>query len=105
METQSHALLFARRGPACGEESALQAVMRTGGMLALRAWLTRCGLAACANVVAVTVGTPHGHEAQDALLLKPSAAWHTCGESAKLQHDQPTVYRINGRFLYSNALA
>jgi hypothetical protein len=29
--------------------------------------------------VAVTVGTPHGNEYHDALLLKPSAAWHTWG--------------------------
>jgi hypothetical protein len=33
------------------------------------------------------MGTQHGRAYHDALLLKPSAAWHTGGESAKLHHD------------------
>jgi hypothetical protein len=37
------------------------------------------GLAAFDDLVAMTMGTPHGDEYHDALLLKPSAAWHTCG--------------------------
>ena len=61
------------------EESTLQASMRTGGVLALRALLPRCGLPAFDDVVAVTVGTQHGKKYHAALLLKPSAAWHTWG--------------------------
>jgi hypothetical protein len=40
---------------------------------------TRFGLAAFDDLVAVTVGTKHRNEYHDALLLKPSAAWHTYG--------------------------
>jgi hypothetical protein len=39
--------------------------------------LTHFGLAAFDDVVAVTVGTQHGYQYHVALLLKPSAAWHT----------------------------
>jgi hypothetical protein len=59
------------------EEITLQALMRTARVVAFRALLTRFGLAACDDLVAVTVGTKHGNEYHDALLLKESAAWHT----------------------------
>jgi hypothetical protein len=51
--------------------------MRTGGVLAFIALLPSFGLAAFDDLVAVTVGTQHGDEYHDALLLKVSAAWHT----------------------------
>src|SRR5262249_52578244 len=49
------------------------------------ALLTRFGLAAFDDLVAATVGTQHGNEYHDTLLLNPSAAWHTWGESANLK--------------------
>jgi hypothetical protein len=72
-------LLFDRRGTAFVEEIALKAIMRTVGVLALLALLTRCGLAAFDDLVAMTVGTHHGYTYHEALLLKLSAAWQTCG--------------------------
>jgi hypothetical protein len=72
-------LLFDRRGTSCVEEITLKAIMRTVGVLALIALLPSFGLAAFDDLVAVTVGTQHGDEYHDALLLKLSAAWHTCG--------------------------
>src|SRR5215510_7059997 len=51
----------------------------TGGVLALIALLPSFGLAAFDDLVAVTVGTQHGYEYHDALLLQLSAAWHTWG--------------------------
>jgi hypothetical protein len=59
------------------EESQRKARMRTGSVLALITLLPRFGLAAFDDLVAVTVGTQHGDEYYDALLLKVSAAWHT----------------------------
>jgi hypothetical protein len=79
MTPHIHDRLFERRGTAWGEESALHALMRTGGVLALRAWLPSCGLATFDDLVAVTVGTQHGEAYHDALLLQLSAAWHTWG--------------------------
>jgi hypothetical protein len=73
----AHDLLFDRGGTSCVEEIKLEAITRTGGVLALIALMTRFGLAAFDDVVTVTVGTQHGYEYHDALLLKPSAAWHT----------------------------
>jgi hypothetical protein len=61
--------------------------MRTGSVLALITLVTRFGLAAFDDLIAMTVRTKHGNEYHDALLLKQSAAWHTKGESANLQHD------------------
>jgi hypothetical protein len=79
IETHIHDLLFDRRGAAFVEEIALKAITRTGGVLALITLVTRFGLTAFDDLVAVTVGTKHGHEYHDALLLQLSAAWHTCG--------------------------
>ena len=62
LATHVHDRLFERRGTSFVEESTLQASMRTGGVLALRGLLTRCGLPAFDDVVAVTVGTQHGKE-------------------------------------------
>jgi hypothetical protein len=59
------------------EEVELKALMRTVGVLALIALLTSFGLAAFDDLIAVTVGTQHRHEYQDALPLKQAAAWHT----------------------------
>jgi len=53
--------------------------MRTVSVLALIALLPSFGLAAFDDLIAVTVVTQHGDEYHDALLLKLSAAWHTCG--------------------------
>jgi hypothetical protein len=80
-------LLLDRRGTSFVEEITLKAKMRTGGVLALIALLPSFGLAAFDDLVAVTVGTQHGYEYHDALLLQPSAAWHTWGKSANLKHD------------------
>jgi hypothetical protein len=74
METHVDDLLFDRRGTPLLEEIQLKAIMRTGGMLALLGLLTCCGLATFDDLVAMTMGTQHGHEYHDALLLKPSAA-------------------------------
>ena len=79
IETHVHDLLCDRRGPSFVEEIQLKAIARTGGVLALLALLPSFGLAASDDVVAMTMGTQHGDEYHDALLLKPSAAWHTCG--------------------------
>jgi len=69
------------------EEITLKAIMRTVRILALITLLPSFGLAAFDDVVAMTMGTQHRYEYHDALLLKLSAAWHTKGESANLQHD------------------
>jgi hypothetical protein len=79
IETHVHDLLFDRRGPSFVEEIKLKAIMRAVGVLTLIALLTRFGLTAFDDVVAMTMGTKHGYEYHDALLLKPSAAWHTYG--------------------------
>jgi hypothetical protein len=52
-------------------------ITRAASVLALIALLTRFGLATYDDVIAVTVRTKYSHEYHDALLLKPSAAWHT----------------------------
>jgi hypothetical protein len=72
-------LVFDRRSTSFVEEIELKAVMRTVGVLALIALYAGFGLAAFDDLVAVTVGTQHGNEYHDALILKPSAAWHTWG--------------------------
>jgi hypothetical protein len=77
--THVHALLFHRRGTSFVEEITRQALMRPIGVLALIALWTSLGLAAFDDVGAVAVGTKHRNESHDALLLKPSAAWHTWG--------------------------
>ena len=41
--------------------------------------LTRFGLAAFDDVVAMTVRAKHGYKYHDTLLLKQSAAWHIWG--------------------------
>jgi hypothetical protein len=74
IETHVYDLLFNRWSMAFVEEIALKAVMRAVGVLALITLLTSFGLATFDDLVAVTVGTKHGHEYHDALLLKPSAA-------------------------------
>jgi len=79
IETHIDDLLFDRRGTSFVEEIQLKAVTRTVGVLALIALLTRFGLAAFDDLVTVTVGTKRGYEYHDALLLKLSTAWHTCG--------------------------
>src|SRR5262245_55506749 len=79
IETPIDDLVFDRRGTSFVEEIELKAVRRAGGILALIALLTRFGLAAFDDLVTVTVGTKHGNAYHGALLLKPSAAWHTCG--------------------------
>src|SRR5262249_2970697 len=79
IETHIHDLLFDRRGPSFVEEITLKAITRTGGVLALKALLTRFGLATFDNLVTTTMRTQHGYEYHDALLLKLSAAWHTEG--------------------------
>jgi hypothetical protein len=79
IETHVYDLLFDRGGTSFVEEIKLKAITRTVGVLALIALLTSFGLATFDDLVAVTVGTPHGNEYHDALLLKPSAAWHTWG--------------------------
>ena len=73
----THHLLFDRRGTSFVEEIKLKAIMRTVGVLALIALLPSFDLAAFDDLVTVTVGTKHGYEYRDALLLKLSAAWHT----------------------------
>jgi hypothetical protein len=50
--------------------------MRAVGVLTCIALLTRCGLAAFDDLIAVTVRAKHGYAYHDALLLKQSAAWH-----------------------------
>jgi hypothetical protein len=75
-----HDLLFDRRGPSFVEEIRLKALTRTASILALIALLTRCGLAAFDDVIAVTVRTKYGNPYHDALLLKLSAAWYTWGK-------------------------
>jgi hypothetical protein len=92
IETHVYDLLFDCRGPSFIEESKLKAITRAGGVLALKALLTRFGLATFDDVVTLTMGTQHGDKYHDALLLKLSAAWHTEGESANLQHDPPSHY-------------
>jgi len=77
--THGHALLLQRRDTSCVEEITRQGIVRTRGVLARRVLLTRCGLAACDDAVAVTAGTQHGPKDHDALLLQASAAWHTEG--------------------------
>jgi hypothetical protein len=77
MDPHSDDLLFDRRGTSSVEESQLKALMRTARVWACIALVTSLGRAALHDVVAVTVGTPHGNEDHDALLLKQSAAWHT----------------------------
>jgi hypothetical protein len=72
-------LLFDRRGTSFVEEIPLKAIMRAVDVLALIALLPSFGLAAFDDLVAVTVGTQHGYEYHDALLLQLSAAWHTWG--------------------------
>jgi hypothetical protein len=72
-------LLFNRRGPSFVEEITLKAITRTSGVLALIALLPSFGLAAFDDLVTVTVGTQHGYEYHDALLLQLSTAWHTWG--------------------------
>jgi hypothetical protein len=72
-------LLFDRRGPAFVEEITLKAIMGAAAVLALIALLSSFGLAAFADLVAMTMGTQYRDEYHDTLLLKPSAAWHTCG--------------------------
>ena len=79
IETHIDDLLFDCSGTAFVEKIQLKALTRTVGVLALQALLTRFGLAAFDDVVAVTVRTRHGHAYHDALLLKPSAAWHIWG--------------------------
>jgi hypothetical protein len=79
IETHVDDLLFDRGGTSFVEEIQLKAIMRTVGVLALIALLTRFGLAAFDDVVTMTVGTKHKHEYHDALLLKQSAAWHIWG--------------------------
>jgi hypothetical protein len=79
MEAHVHDLCFDRRGTAFVEEVKLKARTRTVSVLALIAWLASFGLAAFDDAVAVTVGTQHGYEYHDALLLQESAAWHTSG--------------------------
>jgi hypothetical protein len=61
------------------EEIQLKAIMGAAAVLALIALLPSFGLAAFDDLVAMTMGTQHEDEYHDALLLKPSAAWHTCG--------------------------
>jgi len=58
--THGHALLLQRRDTSCVEEITRQGIVRTRGVLARRVLLTRCGLAACDDAVAVTAGTQHG---------------------------------------------
>src|SRR5215510_4543190 len=65
--------------------------MRAVCILALRALLTCFDLATFDDLVAMTMGTQHRQEYHDALLLKPSAASHTEGERANLQHDSGAV--------------
>src|SRR5262245_3340546 len=72
-------LLLDRRGTAFVEKIKLKAITRAAAVLALIALLPSFGLAAFDDMVAMTMGTQHGDEYHDALLLKPSAAWHTCG--------------------------
>jgi hypothetical protein len=79
VETHIHALLFDRRGTSFVDKIELKAITRTGDVLALIALLTRFGLAAFDDVVAVTVRTQHGYESHDEILLKQSAASHTWG--------------------------
>jgi hypothetical protein len=68
-----------RRGTAFVEKIKLKAILGAAAVLALIALLPRFGLAAFDDVIAITMGTQHGNEYHDALLLKPSAAWHICG--------------------------
>ena len=79
IETHIDDLVFDRRSTSFVEKIELKAITRTGGVLALRALSAGFGLAAFDDLVAVTVGTPRSNEYHDALLLKPSAAWHTSG--------------------------
>jgi hypothetical protein len=60
IETPIHALLFDRRGPSFVEEITLQAIPRTGGVLALKALLACGGLATFDTLVTMTMGTQHG---------------------------------------------
>jgi len=53
--------------------------MGAAAVLALEALLPSFGLTAFDDLVTMTMGTQHGYEYRDALLLKPSAAWHICG--------------------------
>jgi hypothetical protein len=77
METHGHALLCERRGTAFVEEIQLKAIRGAAAVLALRALLPSFGRVAFEDLVAMTMGTPPRHAYHDALLLKPSAAWHT----------------------------
>ena len=61
------------------ETSQLKALVGTADVLARIAVLTRFGLAAFDDLVAVTGRTQHGHAYPDALLRMQSAAWHTWG--------------------------
>jgi hypothetical protein len=78
IEAHVHDLVLDRRGASFIEEIQLKAIPKTVDVLALIALLTSLGLTAFDDVIAVTAGTKHGHECHDALLLKESAAWHTC---------------------------
>jgi hypothetical protein len=65
--------------------------MKTVGVLAFIALLPSFGLATFDDLITVTVGTQHGYEYHDALLLRLSAAWDTRGQSANLKHDLATL--------------
>jgi hypothetical protein len=59
------------------QEIELKAIMRTSGISALIALYAGLGLTTLDDLVAMTVGTQHGNQYHDALLLKQSATWHT----------------------------
>ena len=55
-------------------------VAEHASLLSVNQALLACfGLATFDNVVTMTMGTQHGDEYHNALLLKLSAAWHTEG--------------------------
>jgi hypothetical protein len=62
MEAQVPDRLWDLRGASFLEELQLKALTKTVDVLALRALLTSRGLTAFDDVIAVTVGTKHGHE-------------------------------------------
>jgi hypothetical protein len=99
IETHVHDLLFDRGGTSFVEEITLKAITRTGGVLALIALLTRFGLAAFDDLVAVTVGTKHGNQYHDALLPKLSAGPRSRRRPLSATQHNPTTSLVGYHFI------
>jgi hypothetical protein len=61
----------------CVDEIEQKAIMRTVGVLALRALVPGCGLATLEDLITMTVGTEHGKAYHNLLHPKDTGGWHT----------------------------